>query len=94
MKNITRVEKIEITSGANTMFALGWVLVTTHTRLFGAAGFEKLGDEYVCFIVGWPDKTPPVTRSILSQFRKALTFGPRCAGIRSFTDSADRVIDT
>ena len=58
MQNVTKVEKVDSTEAANKMLARGWVLVTTHTRLFGDGSDTKEGDEYVCFIVGWPKPLP------------------------------------
>lgn len=71
MKNITRLERVENTDAANKMLALGWIIVTTHKRLFGVAGETmKDGNEYVCFVLGWPKKTAPAYPKHFESIRK------------------------
>lgn len=50
---------VELTQAKNTEAATaylicGWELVDTYTRLLGEAGEEKIGDEYMVFVLGWP----------------------------------------
>ena len=70
MQNIKKVEKVDSTEAANTMLAHGWVLVTTHTRLFGSGMDTKEGDEYVCFIVGWPHASKPAYPDHFAEMKK------------------------
>lgn len=53
-QSISKTIKVNSTDTANQFFALSWELVTTPPRLFGVGQDVKVGDEYVCFILGWP----------------------------------------
>jgi hypothetical protein len=51
---VSKVVKVNSTDTASQLLELGWELITTHTRLLEQDGQSKPGDEYVCFILGWP----------------------------------------
>lgn len=58
--DIKQLMKVNSVGTANQFLNLGWELVTTHKRLLGDGTTMKEGDEYVCFILGWPSNRDPV----------------------------------
>jgi hypothetical protein len=52
---VSEIVKINSTSTTNEFLALGWELIDTHKRLHKNDDGEPIpGNEYICFILGWP----------------------------------------
>lgn len=58
-ESFSALTSVKNTTAATAYLKSGWELVDTHTRLLGQPGEEKVGDEYMVFVLGWPRKNGP-----------------------------------